>query len=379
MYEVILGIQRLVDKFGEELTDLAWDLIFDILNEIISYLENIDVSPSSRQIETHLHETLTLTESLLEKGHLSNSPHRLYALVQRCASTRPESSVLGLIKWLSANIVPISLQWLLHLNELLDHYYRHDTRTNIRVLTLEVLADTIRKYRFNYEDELIEKAVVPALSHVDQETDPIVRNSAAKLLVELCHDCDSKRCSELMDILERILERPYSIPTSPSDTSTPIAPILAESELLDIKTVIKGLINIFIDKSYQLPSYNAIRAYELLVNHLGKHYQRPYILENVSILRYSIIECFLKIRADSQYHLGFPDLKPNGIRFSPYLLVDHGNDDRATSPPITQPTATTAMTSAPLVTYLSLSHACKSVISCLKQEKDWKVRILYFL
>lgn len=58
--------------------------------------------------------------------------------------------------------------------------------------------------RSRYEDELIERIVVPNLQHVETDTDVAVRNYAARLLVDLCLECESKRCLELLDILERV-------------------------------------------------------------------------------------------------------------------------------------------------------------------------------
>lgn len=61
--------------------------------------------------------------------------------------------------------------------------------------------------RAAYEDELIEQAVVPFLAHIDQDQDVAVRNAATGLLIELCLNCDSKRCLELLDILEKVDSR----------------------------------------------------------------------------------------------------------------------------------------------------------------------------
>jgi len=70
------------------------------------------------------------------------------------------------------------------------------------------------------------------------------------------------------------------------------------------------------------------------------------------------------------YHLGIPKPSSAVLRFSPYLAVDHKDGERAggtASPPPMSP----APSSYPpcVVTHLSLTHACKAVIACLKQEK----------
>lgn len=60
-------------------------------------------------------------------------------------------------------------------------------------------------YRFRYEDELIEKIIVPYFQHIDMDPDITIRNSVAHLIVDLCLECDTKRCLELLDILEKVL------------------------------------------------------------------------------------------------------------------------------------------------------------------------------
>lgn len=64
--------------------------------------------------------------------------------------------------------------------------------------------------------------------------------------------------------------------------------IVNEVEVLDVKTVVTGLIKIFKEKLYQLPSSHAIKAYRLLVNHLESHYQKPVVFENTSSIRYMV-------------------------------------------------------------------------------------------
>ncbi|KAK7793760.1 hypothetical protein R5R35_000957 [Gryllus longicercus] len=368
IYEVMLSIQRLVNKYGLELYDPAWDIVLNIIEAIISHIETPPHNSSVTLVASHLHDTLCTIEQLIELGQFNGSVRRVFELIERCSPVRPESSVLRLVSYVAGSIVPTRLDWLNKLNSLLERYYKQEQRTNIRVKVLDVLSNVIHVNRSVYEDELIERFVVPYLQHVDGDSDIIVRNAAAQLLVDLCLECENKRCLELMDILEKILNRPFDQFANDS------MPVMNETDVIDVKTVVIGLIKIFTIKLYQLPSSHAIKAYRLLINHLDVHYYKPVVLENTSNIRYRVFECFLQLRADSLYHLGLPDQDTKELRFSPYIAADRKQGDKTggtASPPPMSPAPTPYPPCT--VTYMSLTHACKAVISCLKQEKDWKV------
>nr|CAD7400169.1 unnamed protein product [Timema poppensis] len=367
MYEVMLSIQRLVNKFGLELKDPAWDLVLSIMEAIIEHIETDSRTSPASQVTSTLHDTICTIEQLMELGQFHGSVRRVFELIERCSPVRPEASVLRLITFLSSNIIPIRSDWIQKLHSLVDKYFKQETRTTIRVRALDVLSNVISLNRPAYEDELIELIVVPQLQHIECDPDILVRNVAAQLLVDLALECENKRCLELLDILEKLLNRPLE---QQGDV-----PITSEQDVADVKTVVVGLINIFTSKLFQLPSSHAIKAYKLLVGHLEAHYLKPAVFELVSSTRYLIFECFLRLRANSLYGLGYPDSVTGQVRFSPYLLVDHKEGERTggggSSPPPMSPAPTTYPTCT--VTQLSLIQACKLVIACLRQERDWKV------
>ncbi|XP_048507911.1 tuberin isoform X2 [Athalia rosae] len=370
MYEVTLSIQRLVNKYGEELQDPTWDRILDIIEEVITHTETSS-QPASKQVSVSLHETINSIENLLDNGHYNGCVQRFYELIDRCSNSRPELSVLRLISYLSNYINPTCQLWLSKLSTLMDRYFKSDTRTNIRVKALDVLTKVIKINRSKYEDELIERIVIPHLQHIDSDPDTTIRNVAAHLLVDLCIEYETKRCLEILDILEKIINKPFSSE----------APIAVDSDAKDVKTAVIGVINIMTVKMYQLPSSHVIRAYKLLVNHLEQHYKEPTIFYNVSTIRYLIFEAFLKIRANTHYHLGYPDANTGIVtRYSPYLVLEHAPADRlgsnasgggGASPPPASPAPVQHVSCQ--ITHMSLAHACKAVVTCLKQEKDWRV------
>lgn len=367
MYEVILSIQRLVNKYGTELWDPTWSIILDIIEEVISHTETSN-QPATRQVSVNLHETINSIENLLDINHYNGCIQRFYDLVERCSDARPESSVLKLIEYRARSIGPTHYHWQFKLANLMERYYKIETRTNIRMKVLDVLTNVVQINRSRYEEELIERIIVPYFQHVDMDFDITIRNGVAHLLIDLCLECDTKRCLELLDILEKVINKPFT-----SDI-----PITKDVDIKDIKTAVVGVIKILISKIYYLPSSHAIRAYKVLVNYLEQHYKEPTVFYDIPTIRYLIFECFLKIRANTLYHLGFPDTQNlSVIKFSPYLILEHTTTERinsgggGNSPPPVNPAPLQHLSCQ--ITYMSLALACKAVISCIKLEKDWKV------
>lgn len=285
MYEVTLSIQRLVNKYGVELQEPTWSIILDIIEQVITHTQTSN-QPATKQVFASLHETINSVENLLDTSQYNGCRQRFYELVERCSDARAESSILKLIDYRSSEIGPTHYQWQSKLATLMERYYKIETRTNIRVKVLDVLTNVVQVNRSRYEDELIERIVVPYLQHVDADPDIAIRNVAAYLLVDLCLECETKRCLELLDMMEKIINKPFSSETPPA----------ADADIKDVKTAVVGVIQVLTTKMYNLPSSHAIRAYKVLVNHLEQHYRDPTVFHQVPTIRYlvGILDLFIR-------------------------------------------------------------------------------------
>ncbi|KAF4522184.1 hypothetical protein B566_EDAN007331 [Ephemera danica] len=419
-YEVVLCVRRLVTQSPQALTDPAWDCVLAILEEAVAQA-HLALAPE-------LHGAISDVETQFEKGEFRGDVPRFFSLVESCSTARPELSVLRLLNHLAVEITPTMPEWLTRLRSLLDQYFWQDTRTNVRVKALDVLSVAVHSHRALYEDELVECVLSLQLQDAIKDKDTAVRNAVVQLLVSLALETESKRCIELLDLIEKFLNHPFEVHELEGSV------VMSEAEALDVKSAALGLIKIFQSKTYQLPSSHAIRAYRALVSHLEAHYHQPKVFEKCNATRFLIFKCFLQIRADSLYHIGMPETlslheeetsspPTSPLRFSSYLAVDHRHGERpssaqpaptpavvapqigSASPPQSQQQATPAARPtekvatlqtqtgsasppqqqqpaqpaappplpAPVVTHLSLQHACKAVIVCLNKEKDWRV------
>lgn len=87
----------------------------------------------------------------------------------------------------------------------------------------------------------------------------------------------------------------------------------------------------------------------------------------------------MKIRANSLHHLGILDTSTVAVtRFSPYLILEYGTSERvnnaggSNSPPPASPVPLQHLSCH--ITPISLTHGCKTIISCIKQEKGKVLR-----
>ncbi|KAK6623829.1 hypothetical protein RUM44_010685 [Polyplax serrata] len=370
VYEITLSTHRLVNKFGLELQDPAWDVVLSILEAITKHVESRDATLVG-SVGTKLHETLCTIEQLIELGQFNGNVRRVFSLIEMSSCMRPESSVLRLINFLSGSIVPTRYEWLTKLDSLLDKYYNQDSRPNVRVKALEVLSSVVNSNKLIYEDELIERVVVPHLQYIDQEVELNVRNVGVQILVNLCLSCESKKCLELLAILEKLLIRRDQNSYDPTQKEL----TTNENEGVEVKSIVSGLIKVFTIKLHQLPSNHALKAYKILISFLENYYRNPVFQEYNQNVPFAIFECLLKLRVNKIGHIGLMD-STNSIVYSPYLMIESKlNSDKCGTGTISPPPASPAPSLYPVctVTPFSFASASKVIVTALKTERDWKI------
>lgn len=146
-----------------------------------------------------------------------------------------------------------------------------------------MIESTVVTQRRLHDEELLELVLLPLFQNLHLEHDVSVREKAVDLIVSLCHHCNSKHCTGLLDVLERIMERPFNVDHGD------IVNIPSEEELGDVVKCTNGLIELFLVKMYQLPSSHAVQIYKTLVRHANLHYEKPIYLPSLLSLPFSIL------------------------------------------------------------------------------------------
>uniref|UniRef100_A0A182SZQ0 Tuberin N-terminal domain-containing protein n=1 Tax=Anopheles maculatus TaxID=74869 RepID=A0A182SZQ0_9DIPT len=168
-YEVILSMNRLIQKSGNELNEPTWDIICDIMTEISHNLA-IHRLPPEHTVVTHFHETLNMVETLLQQGTMNTDPEKVYTLIEHVSAERPEASVKQLIDYRASRISATRSEWLKQLCQFMDRFYRMKN-SNVRIYAVQALERIMAANRAAYEDEILERIVIVHLGTVPLEKD----------------------------------------------------------------------------------------------------------------------------------------------------------------------------------------------------------------
>lgn len=328
--------------------------------------------PDNSDIMIRFHAVLDNLEALIQKDNniINVNEEKIYSVIERISNKRPESSVIKLINFKTSKINAMMPEWLKELTNFMERFYRNEVHQSIRLATIEHFKEIISLNRACYEEEILEKVVIVIFSDIAQEHDVKIRVAVCKLLLEICSHCDTKRCLELLDILEKVMNHPFDL-FSLYNTSHKY-----EHDFEDSIVVVNGMIDLFLEKLHQLPTNHAIKIYHILIGHLETHYQQPKVFENATKIRYSIINWMLRVRANSTFHIGYPTrLISDNIRYSNYLAVEgefqHPPPQTPNIQEIQSALAEDSCFNFSTVTTLSIKRGCKIIVKCLDLEKDW--------
>ncbi|XP_066292479.1 tuberin-like isoform X2 [Branchiostoma lanceolatum] len=378
-YEVVLIIHRLIKKYGKDLQQVTWEILTDILEALLKYIQT---SPgASESLLLNFHSVLSTVEFLHENKCFNGSSERLFGIIEKFASKRPESSVLLLVSYRAQSIHPAKDSWILNLQNLMDKYFRYELRTPIRIKVLDVLSAVLSSTRHLYEENLIESVVIPQLGQIADDPDVEVRNVAVQLLMDLAQTCNTERCLDILAIIEKVISRPMDtkkpVPTTPDGAPEVKPAAVDDSQLADIQTAVHGLIELFQTKLYKLPSTHACQVYDMLIGHVQSHYQHHYTANTACQIRLEVFTCLLHLRADPLHRLGLPD-KDGNYKFTAYITCDmkdpgSGRSSRATSPPTSLKAKSPTPGSALKMSSLPFCKAVSAILTCLGNETEWEV------
>ncbi|KAJ7416815.1 Tuberin [Willisornis vidua] len=387
-YEIVLSITRLIKKYGKELQAVTWDILLDIMERLLQQLQSLE----SQELKSIVHDLLTTVEELCDQNDFHGSEERFFELVEKCADQRPESSVLNLITYRAQSIHPAKDGWIHNLQLLMERFFRNESRSAVRIKVLDVLSFVLSINRQFYEvcvdlflitrvraqqggkgfgeahfqEELINLVVISQLAHIPEDKDHQVRKLATQLLVDLAEGCNTHHFNSLLDIIEKVAAHSLSSPSELEERDL----LSYSASLEDVKTAVLGLLIILQTKLYSLPSSHAMRVYEMLIQHVQRHYIYSYSLPVASSIRLQVFDFLLMLRADSLHRLGLSN-KDGAVREAEKRAADK-KPPGTLSPPSGSPSVP-SQNATIRIGHLPYSMVFGVLLQCLKQETDWKV------
>jgi Tuberin/Rap/ran-GAP len=339
---------------------------------LILILEHENINDKA-DVMTRMHAVLDNLESLIKENNTNIDADKVFVLIERISSKRPEGSVINLVIHKASKLNAMMIGWIKNLTNFMEKFYRNESNQAVRIVALEYFKEIINRNRVCYEEEILEDVVIVIFSDIAQEHDIKIRVAVCKLLLEICSHCETKRCLELLDILEKVMNHPFDL-FSLNNTI-----LKNEYEFEDSLTVVNGMIDLFLEKLHQLPINHAIKIYHILIGHLETHYQQPKVFEHATKIRYRIINWMLRVRANSAFQIGYPSpqLISENIKYSHYLALE-GEYQLPPQTPSNLMEIQCGTEEKPesvfnfhTLTTLSIKRGCKIIVKCLDLEKDW--------
>ncbi|KAF6037720.1 TSC2 [Bugula neritina] len=354
-YEISLTVLRLVRKFGKAQPYILWENVLDILDSLYLHIKNGSVGESQilDKISNNLHDIVTAIEELQDTCTYCGPADRLFNFIEMCAASRPESSVTMLLEHRSRACRPNEDNWLTNLDHLLTKYYRTESRSSIRLKALSTFNQIIITNKILYEEELLE-LLLSTCSAVYSDPDVTVRCKVVQLLVERAKCCTSRKCGEIISLLQKIADRETK-PNIRTSTRTPDI----EHKCSDILEAITGLVDIFKIKLYEPRGSQAVLPLEVIVGHINRHYAANQPSAMNSQIRKLIFTLFLDLRADWSGKVG---LEAQGYSSYVYIADSYIRGGQSGED-----------VSAVDFKVLSFSSILRAINICLSKETDWGV------
>ncbi|CAH0719708.1 unnamed protein product, partial [Brenthis ino] len=367
-YEVVVALQSLVARAPHELHAVAWDLLLDIVRAVLQQDKSFE--PRHEPIHSQVHELISSIEALHQAGQFAGDADALLDLIDYCGHDRPEASTMRLITERCAMLRGGDAGAAL---ALVERYVRAERRRAVRLHALGAVCAFARRQRA-HGDELAERVGGAVAAAAALDADAALRAAAARALPPLAKLCSADACIDLIDHLEKILNRPFEMYVSEVQYG-------AEADTGDLRLAAAGLLELLHERLLRAPPAPAARAFLVLLDHLDHHYRRPALLHHHPDIRLKIFDMLFALRANEFNMVGFCYEQAAGgagggavygaaalrlrPRCSPLLLAE------APAPRVRA--AAVAREPPPGALLLPVGRAAHALTAALTREADWAV------
>ncbi|CAG4992292.1 unnamed protein product [Colias eurytheme] len=292
-YEVVVALQSLVSRAPLDLHEVSWDVLLRIVREILDQDKTLE--PPNELIHKQVHALITSIEQLQEAGQFQGDPDALLDLLDYCGHDRPEASTMRVITLRGAMLGGCGEAGAAL--ALAERYLRLEPRLPVRLHTLHTVLAYIRRASVG-GDEALERVGAALAAACAGDAECALRAAAARALPVLARACSADAAIDLVDQLEKILNRPFEMYVSD-------VPIPAEADTSDLAAAAGGLLELLHERLLRAPAAPAARALLVLLDHLDLHYRRPALCRHHPDIRLKIFDMLFGLRANASNCVGF--------------------------------------------------------------------------
>lgn len=288
-----------------------------------------------------------------------------------------ESRIIDLLERKSKCIKSLDDKWILEWSALIEKYFKFEKRNHIRLKAIALLSQIFSKYHIIYEDELMNKIILPNFQdYIDDHSqqlqpssttsidDSVIRKPIVHLLFDIANCCLSyKHCNAILAIIRKILNKPFNkihpqqqqllnneqlassttttnttnncdhLPTSTVSTiPNDMVYVIGNIDIIDSRLIISNINKLFKVKLFKLPIDPAVNMLDIAVNYLNLTYKCPLqdpMPAEIPMIRRELFSLFLNLRCNKHGHLGVLDSKTNCIS-SQSQHQNNNNNSQAT-------------------------------------------------
>ncbi|KAH7723216.1 rap/ran-GAP family protein [Aphelenchoides avenae] len=192
--EALVGVRRLVGKYGKSLQQLTWTFVFQFLEAAVKIVKQDPIAHGEMSYD--LHRTINAIEGLYESKQYDGSSEALFQLVEHCIEDRPEDSALALIEYRIAGLDPLSPKWLSQLTHVIGKFIGPHNSPRRREKAISVVHETYRRYRLLYEQEVVKKLILEFCSNIASEENAAIQYQLINIIFDVAKSVSLKVTGE---------------------------------------------------------------------------------------------------------------------------------------------------------------------------------------
>ncbi|KAK3852846.1 hypothetical protein Pcinc_040582 [Petrolisthes cinctipes] len=329
VYEITLGIHRLVTDESTSLSPSLWSIVITIVGNLCSHTKMMSTEAFAKQsILSVLQDIVVVLSELVEKKNYFGLPQQLYSLIEDYSEIQKEGPIMKLLedKEKIITMTTNSEEWLHELCMVMRNYFTVDSRPKVKLAALDLFTKTYDYKRHMHGAEITKKIVPTYMGQVDKEGNVSLKIAIVRQLVKMALQEHGNEAMEIVHILEKLVLAPYT-----KDEKGP----LTIDDVYDVEKAVDSLILLFKCKMWEAPITLSVYIYYILLSCLEQHYKEPELLFRAVSIRYQIFEMVFEMRINSNYQVGFPRIHHSSCEgksmdiddllspYSPYLILAH--------------------------------------------------------